>query len=61
MRKNLETSKEVPKKTEALLNAYKTKEEIKPKETILDVTAVEKNIDLLEHKKRGHERPPSLF
>ena len=48
MTKNLETSKEVPKKTEALLNAYKTKEEIKPKETILDVTAVEKNIDLLD-------------
>ena len=37
MRKNLETSSEVPKKTEALLNAYKSRDEIKPKDTILDV------------------------
>ena len=48
MRKNLETSNEVPKKTEALLNAYKSKDEIKPKDTILDVNEVKKNVDLLE-------------
>ena len=33
MKKSLETSNEVPKKTEALLNAYKSKDEIKTKDT----------------------------
>jgi co-chaperonin GroES (HSP10) len=47
MTKNLETSKtEVPKRTEALLNAYKSKDEIE--ETRLDVKAVEQDKSLLE-------------
>ena len=41
MTKNLETSKEVPKRTEALLDAYKSKDEIN--ETQLDVKAIESN------------------
>lgn len=46
MTKNLETSKEVPKKTEALLNAYKSREEIE--ETRLDAKAIEKDASLLD-------------
>ena len=49
MKKSLETSNEVPIKTEALLNAYKSRDEIKPKDTILDVNEVEKNVDLLQN------------
>ena len=46
MTKNFETSKEVPKKTEALLDAYKSKDEIK--DTKLDVKSIEDNKGLLE-------------
>ena len=46
MTKNLETSKEVPKRTEALLNAYKSREEVE--ETRLDAKAIEKDSNLLE-------------
>ena len=46
MTKNLETSKEVPKKTEALLNAYKSRDEIE--NTVLDAKNVEKDKNLLE-------------
>jgi len=46
MTKNLETSKEVPKKTEALLNAYKSREEVE--ETRLDAKAIEKDSNLLD-------------
>lgn len=46
MTKNLETSKEVPKKTEALLNAYKSRKEIE--ETVLDAKNVEKDEKLLD-------------
>jgi co-chaperonin GroES (HSP10) len=46
MTKNLETSKEVPKKTEALLNAYKSRDEIE--NTILDAKNVEKDKNLLD-------------
>lgn len=46
MTKNLETSKEVPKRTEALLDAYKSKDEIN--ETQLDVKAIESNKSLLD-------------
>jgi len=45
MTKNLETSKEVPKRTEALLNAYKSKEEL---ETVLDSKAIEQDSNLLD-------------
>tara|TARA_R110000787_G_scaffold59895_1_gene135771 strand:+ start:225 stop:689 length:465 start_codon:yes stop_codon:yes gene_type:complete len=45
MTENLEASKEVPKKTEALLDAYKEKEEI---QTVLDADSVSNNQDLLE-------------
>ena len=38
MTKNLETSKEVPKKTEALLKAYKSRDEIE--NTALDAKNV---------------------
>jgi len=46
MTKNLETSKEVPKKTEALLNAYKSRDEVEP--TVLDAKNVEKDKNLLD-------------
>lgn len=46
MTKNLETSKEVPKKTEALLNAYKSREEVE--ETRLDAKSIEKDANLLD-------------
>ena len=46
MTKNLETSKEVPKKTEALLNAYKSRDEIE--NTVLDAKNVEKDKNLLD-------------
>ena len=46
MTKNFETSKEVPKKTEALLDAYKSEDEIK--DTKLDVKAIEGNKNLLD-------------
>nr|ASN63308.1 co-chaperonin GroES [uncultured virus] len=46
MTKNLETSKEVPKRTEALLNAYKSREEVE--ETRLDAKAIEKDSNLLD-------------
>jgi len=46
MTKNFETSKEVPKKTEALLDAYKSEDEIK--DTKLDVKSIEDNKGLLE-------------
>lgn len=46
MTKNLETSKEVPKKTEALLNAYKSRDEIE--NTVLDAENVEKDKNLLD-------------
>lgn len=46
MKKNLETSKEVPKKTEALLNAYKSRDEVES--TVLDVKNVEKDKSLLD-------------
>jgi co-chaperonin GroES (HSP10) len=46
MTKNLETSKEVPKKTEALLNAYKSRKEIE--DTVLDAKNVEKDKKLLD-------------
>ena len=54
MTKNLETSKEVPKKTEALLNAYKSREEIE--ETRLDAKAIEKDASLLDrlHSPTGY-------
>jgi len=45
MTKNLETSKEVPKRTEALLNAYKSKEEL---ETVLDTKSIEQDVNLLD-------------
>lgn len=45
MTKNLETSTEVPKRTEALLNAYKSKEEL---ETVLDSKAIEQDVNLLD-------------
>ena len=45
MTKNLETSNEVPKKKEALLNAYKSRKEIE--ETVLDAKNVEKDQNLL--------------
>jgi hypothetical protein len=46
MTKNSEVSKtEIPKRTEALLDNYKSKDEIE--ETRLDVKAVEGNEDLL--------------
>ena len=45
MTKNLETSTEVPKRTEALLNAYKSKEEL---ETVLDSKAIEQDTNLLD-------------
>jgi co-chaperonin GroES (HSP10) len=45
MTKNLETSTEVPKRTEALLNAYKSKEEL---ETVLDSKAIEQDANLLD-------------
>jgi len=45
MTKNLETSTEVPKRTEALLNAYKSKEEL---ETVLDSKAIEQDSNLLD-------------
>jgi hypothetical protein len=41
MTKNLETSTEVPKRTEALLNAYKSKEEL---ETVLDTKTIEQDV-----------------
>ena len=44
MTKNFETSKEVPKKKEALLDAYKSKDEIK--NTQLNAKAVEGNKNL---------------
>ena len=46
MTKNLETSKEVPKKTEALLNAYKSRDEIE--NAVLDAKNVEKDKNLLD-------------
>ena len=46
MTKNLETSKEVPKKTEALLNAYKSRDEVES--TVLDAKNVEKDKNLLD-------------
>jgi len=46
MTKNLETSKEVPKRIEALLNAYKSREEVE--ETRLDAKAIEKDSNLLD-------------
>ena len=46
MTKNLETSKEVPKKTEALLNAYISRDEVEP--TVLDAKNVEKDKNLLD-------------
>ena len=46
MTKNLETSKEVPKKTEALLNAYKSRGEVE--NTVLDAKNVEKDKNLLD-------------
>jgi len=46
MTANLTTSGETPKVKEALLDAYKTKEEIQ--ETRLDADSVSKNINLLE-------------
>ena len=46
MTKNLETSKEVPKKTEALLNAYKSRDEIE--NTVLDAKNIEKDKNLLD-------------
>ena len=46
MTKNLETSKEVPKKTEALLNAYKSRDEVET--TVLDAKNVEKDKNLLD-------------
>ena len=46
MTKNLETSKEVPKKTEALLNAYKSRDEVE--NTVLDAKNVEKDKNLLD-------------
>jgi len=46
MTKNLETSKEVPKKTEALLNAYKSRDEVEP--TVLDAKNVEKDKNLFD-------------
>ena len=45
MKENLEASKEVPKKTEALLDAYKQQEET---QTVLDADSVSNNQDLLE-------------
>ena len=45
MTKNLETSTEVPKRTEALLNAYKSKEEL---ETVLDTKSIEQDVNLLD-------------
>lgn len=45
MTKNLETSTEVPKRTEALLNAYKSKEEL---ETVLDSKAIEQDSNLID-------------
>ena len=45
MTENLEASKEVPKKTEALLDAYKQQEET---QTVLDADSVSNNQDLLE-------------
>jgi co-chaperonin GroES (HSP10) len=45
MTKNLETSTEVPKRTEALLNAYKSKEEL---ETVLDSKSIEQDVNLLD-------------
>jgi len=45
MTKNLETSTEVPKRTEALLNAYKSKEEL---ETVLDTKTIEQDANLLD-------------
>jgi hypothetical protein len=45
MTKNLETSTEVPKRTEALLNAYKSKEEL---ETVLDTKTIEQDVNLLD-------------
>jgi len=46
MTKNLETSKKKKKKTEALLNAYKSRKEIE--ETVLDAKNVEKDKKLLD-------------
>jgi len=46
MTKNLETSKEVPKKTEALLNAYKSRDEVET--TVLDAKNIEKDKNLLD-------------
>lgn len=45
MTENLETSKEVPKHKEGLLNAYKSEEEIK---TVLDADAVSNDKSLLD-------------
>ena len=45
MTKNLDTSTEVPKRTEALLNAYKSKEEL---ETVLDTKTIEQDVNLLD-------------
>ena len=45
MTKNLETSTEVPKRTEELLNAYKSKEEL---ETVLDTKTIEQDVNLLD-------------
>ena len=45
MTKNLETSTEVPKRTEELLNAYKSKEEL---ETVLDTKTIKQDVNLLD-------------
>ena len=45
MTENLEASKEVPKKTEALLDAYKEKEKV---QTFLDAKSVSENTSLLD-------------
>jgi co-chaperonin GroES (HSP10) len=45
MTESLEASKEVPKKTEALLNAYKEQEQV---QTFLDAQAVSENKSLLD-------------
>lgn len=45
MTENLEASKEVPKLKEALLDAYKSKEET---QTYLDAKAISENVSLLE-------------
>ena len=45
MKENSETSKEVPKLSEGLLNAYKVKEEV---QTVLDANAVSEDASLLD-------------